>query len=459
MKYRWMILLFFIPLISLPQQRQIDSLKKVIPSLRDSARIDCLNALSEAYIYLRPDTAKMYALKAYDEALKNNYFRGMAKSFSNRGYIEAKATSRYQLAESYGKKAIELYEKTDDKKGLAHAYVIWSFALMCQGFYDSSIKGDIKVIQLCQKINYKVDEARATTMIGINYLSGGNYTKAFEYCMNGLKVARQSKDSERITISLTYVGQLYGLAGDFKTALAYYFESLGYAKGNILLQHPQIDIGNIYYLQKRYDSALFYYNQYIDTVKSITTDTSVRYGYIMDALTRIGETFLAKKEYDTALAYFKEPLYHSRKLNDQSQIMEILFDIAGSYYGKKNYKAALSNAQGCLQLAEKFKAKQLLRDCHQLMFSIYDQFKQTDSAYFHYRQYMNMKDSVDLEAFNRKMDLYKAASEDEKKQTQIKVLSGEKLNNQQQLKLQQQQIKSEALWKNILIAGILILLL
>ena len=37
-------------------------------------------------------------------------------------------------------------------------------------------------------------EARANTMIALFYMDGGNYSKAFEYCMEGLKVARQSKD-------------------------------------------------------------------------------------------------------------------------------------------------------------------------------------------------------------------------------------------------------------------------
>ncbi len=195
--------------------------------------------------------------------------------------------------------------------------------------------------------------------------------------------------------------------------------------------HPLLDLGDIHYLQKHYDSALYYYNRLIDTIKSRTTDPAVRYGSAMNAMAGIAEVILAKKEYDKALVYFKEILNYNEKANDQNQVMRVLLDIARTYYGKKDYKADLYNAQRCLLIAGKLRSKQYLRDGDQLMFSIYDKFKQTDSAYFYYKQYMDMKDSVALEAFNRKLALYKATTEDEKKQAQIKTLNNEKLINQQ----------------------------
>ena len=70
--------------IALGQREKIDSLKKTLPSLHDSARVDCLNALCEAYLKVnepvRPvqyrniigDTAVNYARLAYEESWKIN---------------------------------------------------------------------------------------------------------------------------------------------------------------------------------------------------------------------------------------------------------------------------------------------------------------------------------------------------------------------------------------------------
>src|SRR6478672_3412735 len=74
----------------------IDSLKKILPSLQGGTRIDCLNALGEAYVGSQPDwfdrtpsktefdTAKSFTLKALEEAKKINYNYGIAKALSLR---------------------------------------------------------------------------------------------------------------------------------------------------------------------------------------------------------------------------------------------------------------------------------------------------------------------------------------------------------------------------------------
>ena len=70
-----------------------------------------------------------------------------------------------------------------------------------------------------------------------------------------------------------------------------------------------------------------------------------------------------------------------------------------------------------------------------------------------------MKDSVALDEFSKKLAIYKAATENQKKQAQIELLNNEKLINQQQLQLSEQQVKGESFKKNILISGVLILIL
>jgi len=50
------------------QRVKIDSLKKILPTLEDNVRVDCLNLLSLVYSYLDTDTAEAYQQKAYTEA-------------------------------------------------------------------------------------------------------------------------------------------------------------------------------------------------------------------------------------------------------------------------------------------------------------------------------------------------------------------------------------------------------
>lgn len=72
---------------------------------------------------------------------------------------------------------------------------------------------------------------------------------------------------------------------------------------------------------------------------------------------------------------------------------------------------------------------------------------------------LNINDSIALAEFSKKLSIYKAALDNEKKQAQIDLLANEKVISQQQLLLSKQQVKNESFQKYILIAGVLALIL
>src|SRR3954468_6778468 len=90
--FRYILLLSLHLLLStfcFAQREQIDSLKKVLPSLKDSARIDCLNALSKKYIITQIDTSQLVAEQALNEAEKLNYIAGEGEAYYNVAQVYA----------------------------------------------------------------------------------------------------------------------------------------------------------------------------------------------------------------------------------------------------------------------------------------------------------------------------------------------------------------------------------
>src|SRR4051812_12894870 len=81
---------FFIFLLSYPlvfstncfsQRNEIDSLKKILPLLTDTSRIDCMNALSFQYIRLLVrDSAEYFETLGYKESKALGYIHGIAVS-------------------------------------------------------------------------------------------------------------------------------------------------------------------------------------------------------------------------------------------------------------------------------------------------------------------------------------------------------------------------------------------
>src|SRR5271154_208754 len=105
--------------------------------------------------------------------------------------------------------------------------------------------------------------------------------------------------------------------------------------------------------------------------------------------------------------------------------MRMLLDIGKAYEGKKDYIKAFYYTKDLLQNARSRRAKQYIRDGNKLISSLYDKLHRIDSAYFYYRQYTDMKDSVALGEFSKKLAIYIGATENGKKQAQIELLSKE----------------------------------
>jgi len=437
------------------QRTKIDELEKNLPSLLDSARIDCLNVLSLAYTYLHADTAKSYAQKAYTEALIINYLRGMIISLNNEARIAGLGFHDFQLQEKISLQAIQLSKSLNDDKVLAESYMNLALAFFCQSYFDRSAEACTKVIQLSEKAGDKKGLGEAVAVMGSISFESGNYEKSFSYFNQSLTIFKNSNDSYNTAIILAKIGDLYRLAGDHKSALNFYFQSLKYPKGPSLVWHPLVDLGDTYYSVEQYDSSLYDQEIYNQAIKSLT----IRSNYVTFPRIRTAEMHIANKDYDKALALLTEDLKLSKKKNNRNEVMRLLLDIGKAYEGKKDYAKAFYYTDELLQNAQKHKAKQYMRDGYKLMYILHEQLHHPDKAYSYYRKYTDMKDSVAINEFSNKLAIYKAATENEKKQAQIELLSNEKLINQQQLQLSGQKLKEESLLKNILIGSVLILIL
>ena len=103
------ITLIFPFTVGFGQIQTIDSLKKILPSLHDSARVDCLNTISEKYIGLpiwfaplpaktEMDTAEIFIQQALEEAKKINYFYGIARANSLKAELAFEKYNNYPEA-------------------------------------------------------------------------------------------------------------------------------------------------------------------------------------------------------------------------------------------------------------------------------------------------------------------------------------------------------------------------
>ena len=436
------------------QRMIIDSLKAKLSSLHDTAHVDCLNILSLIYSYLNADSAETFAQKAHDEASKLNYSRGIAMSMNNRAHIAGYALHNFPEQQRISLQTIRFYKDQPDQEVLESGYMNLALAFFCQSYFDRSKNVCNTIVQLAEVGANKRQLGEALAIMGSIHFETGDYEKSFTYFNQSLDTFRSVHDSYNTAILLVKIGDFYRLAGDQKKALSFYYKSLEYPKGTSLFWRPLDDLGDTYYALSQYDSRFDDEDKYLQTIKSLTVKSN--YTIFPGILT--AERSIDSGNYAHALNLLKENLEDARRNNDKNQEMRSLVDMAKCYEGLKNYDNAFHSIRTLLQDADDSKAKQYLRDGYNLMYNLFDRLHRTDSAYFYYRRYSDMKDYVALGEFNKKLAIYEATAENEKKKSQIELLNNQQVIDRQKLQLSRQQVTTQSFQKNILIGSIFILL-
>ncbi len=421
-----------------PDRLRIDSLRKVLPLLKDTAKVDCLNQLAILYNYSNAytDESKMdsiyyYATEANKEATKIGYKKGIAFSLVNLSRTQLFASKNVPAAEKLLKEAISIGESINNPDVLGWAYYVSGDDKKAIGFFQ--IAGD------------EDGEAEASNWLCVDLLSAGKYEEGFSYCE---KCEVLSKKTRNYNIQFGYflrefalynMGELYKAAGDYETAMNYYQQARKQALLYDIKWGMEIEIGELFCYMGQYDSAFSYLKKYTDVDPNNPWAAAV-----------LGETHLMKKQYDTALKIFMQCIYGEqyRKYNsgNKGALMRAFLFAGKAYAEKKNYLTALKYENDGLRLAQKDNSRPLLIYCYESLSDIYHHLGKNDSAYHYLLKYTTLKDSVLNKQFLFRLNNYKQVAEHEKKQAQLLLL-----NKDNQLKTQQ--LKQEALIRNGLIAG------
>jgi hypothetical protein len=424
------------------QTKTIDSLKKVLPSLHDTARIECLNELSIQYRDIHnQDSALYYANISYEESKKINYVHGLAEAYLQKAFMANFFYNDFSQMEKMASEAIKWFNLTSNKKDLDNVYGQLSFAQYRQSNYEEALYNSKLCYEWAKKTGDQDGWDHALEEMTNIYRERGDNDKLLEAQGEIIQGERMRGDSQDYTIhELWVMGLMYMLLEEYPTALSYWRRLFVERKNNYFNTWNQMEYARLLTLSNQPDSALYYYNHF-DSAKADK-------GNLRFFLVSKGEYYLFLREYDKALSYFMKGLIYNRQLNDRPQAKRALLDIAKTYAALNNNDSAIKYVRDGLSMALQTESKPYIRDGYEILYSIYDRLRQTDSAYYYYHRYMIMKEAVMNDQTRGKLAAYKY-------EHKIELLDKEKLISDQRLKIQQQQLGQESLQKKILVGGII----
>jgi tetratricopeptide (TPR) repeat protein len=422
-----------------PNRKKIDSLlKKLIHSYGDD-KADVLNSLSEEYWwfpYPKPDSILFYSRQANAESYKNNYTDGIARSILHLGVGEMYRRN-YAVAEKYIRQCISLSEPIHDEKSFAWGNLYLGYILYLKNEFSNAETSYDNATPFFEMPHQEEGKGRLCSFKSILYMAMGEYGKAFEYCRKTLEVRKKMDDHVCVVAAYNNFGNLYKAAGDYETALAYYYQSQHYANDNKIAWNENEQLGSIFCSLQKYDSSFYYL---FLSLKKFPENP--------DLWLSLSQTYLARKEYDSSLKISLFLIDKYRNSNDKLHLTTTLIDAGRALEGKHNNLSALEFASAGLGIALQANARQSRVDVYQLLSKIYSNLGKIDSAFAYLNKYSLLRDSVLTKKFLSRLNLYENEAEVQIKQAQLDLL--DKDNRMKKAQLGQQSLMNAVLIGSLL---------
>ncbi|HET6245944.1 MAG: tetratricopeptide repeat protein [Bacteroidetes bacterium] len=314
-----------------------------------------------------------------------------------------------------------------------------------------SLKYAKQALAVGEKINNKVAIAASLSKLGAIYYLQGEYSVALTHHFKSMKILEEINDLNGMASSFNNIGIIYEAQKNYSEAMAYHSKSLtirekqGDKNG---IAACLINIGNINYFQSNYALATEYYLKALPIAEQMADQDKVA-----GILSNIGSTYLDRKMFRESLEYHKKALKIREQSQDKFGMASSLVNIGSLYTGLGDYKNAFIYIQKSLDLSNEIGAKDIVLESYQAYSDAYSLTDNCTKAFDYYKLYSQVKDSLfNIESSNQIAEM-QTQYETEKKEKEIALLTNDK-------KLQLAEIKKQTVisW-SVAGGGLLVMLL
>lgn len=385
---------------SYAQNLNVDSIKNIIKTDKpDTNNVRHLLDLSWELSYFNSDTAIIIASKALNLSKKLNWQTGAA-------------AAHHDLGSFYG-------DKGDYLQSLKHSRIALEL-------YEEIAKS------VASSLKYNINNKITTTLnnLGLAHYNQGNYPKALDYYLKGLRIAVKYNNEEKIATIYGNLGIVYTLIYEYETALDYYIKALKIATKNK-------DEGGI--LNNKFNIAGLYYNmvndKMPDSLKKINYDYALK-NYLevlkicdkpqflqnkSTVLANIGLIYDDTNESEKAIEYYSSALKLDQEFGNKNNCARVTGNIGLSYFKLKKYDLSETYLKKSLLMCDSLGMLNEHMQCENYLYDLYQQTGAYKNSLEHFKAYSNLKDSIFNEEKSQELTRHEMNYEFEKKEAVLRA--------------------------------------
>ncbi|WP_243414926.1 tetratricopeptide repeat-containing sensor histidine kinase [Flagellimonas aquimarina] len=282
------------------------------------------------------------------------------------------------------------------------------------GYYYSD-KGDRqkstillkKALKLAVNEEDKRSELNIINGLANDYRDDGNFAEALNLNLKGIDVAKQIDSKPMLSIFNENIASLYADQKDFDNALVFYdtVQVINKALGNEQIHaETQSNMASLYKDSEDFDLAMFNINKSINSFENLKIYDWLAYAYQVK-----GSIYLKQKKYQWALYWYDQSnLLHDQQLDDDREKIQLLNGMAKVYLGLGRDSLSLEHASLGLQLSEKIKSLQGQIDCSETLYELYKNKEDHTKALAYLETFTKLSDSLSKDKNKQSLSLLRA---------------------------------------------------
>ena len=395
-----------------------DSLIRELPKTkRDTDQVKLIIKVEKALLSTDPAAAMHYADSAMQLSRQYQWQKGIGMAYINKARIY-NATSDFAASLENADSAYEVFKSINWKLAMGEALSTIANNYERLGSYTKAIENNFKALSIYEEAAASANIAWAYNNIGADYYQLSEYSKAIENYNIALGLQKKLNDKNGIASALDNIASVYEDLGQYEKVNEYNLQAIDlFAQINDrpALGRIYINRGNFLQRQKKFDSAIIFYQKAIQIARELDIKRTLAFGYggigelylnvakngrdqyIIPDSFKIGRTMLLQKAYK----YFSGALELSKKAGALSLLMQFTHSLSETEALRNNYKEALSL----------YEQSTVYKD------SIFNDDNKTKIATLENERLAEVKDK-EIQLLNKENALQ--ASEHEKKETEAK---------------------------------------
>ncbi|GAB5523781.1 MAG: hypothetical protein Roseis2KO_16530 [Roseivirga sp.] len=392
MRWKLTVMLLILPLL-LNGQSKLDSLRGLLKTSQDTARVGLLIGLAKEHKLLSPDSTIYYS-----------------------------------------KEAMLLAKKIDDTHGLVEALFMQGQGQEMRSEFDSGLFYYGQAEALLKEDPNTLLLADVYTGYGGIYYYKDLPFEAMEYFIKATELYETFGDPELMVASYSNVAIVLNANGQDEKALKYFHKALVLSEKYDLIDKRLpvlVNLASYYEYREQYDSARYY----ADACYQISKSQGFKYG-MARALLILPSVYAANEFYSDALRTAREGKALFEELGDETRALRMTFFEAEALQGLGEPRAALAL---CLNYLDKGQDMDIfIEDVYELTAAVYADLGMAKESLAYRKMFFDKYKEATIEQHRGEISELETRYDTEKKSKEIETLNA--LTEIQELRIEQQNL-------------------